>query len=175
MMQNFKIASGGFGGLATALGLNLQALILNTLAFFVVVWIMGKFVFPYLIKALDAKRDELESATRLEREAKASLEQAEAKAGDVVAAARATAEAILSAARADATAQLETARAKAVAQTERSVSEAREQLARDVTAARRDLRAETARLVAAAAGAVLGEKLDSEHDRALIGRSLEQK
>ena len=175
-MQIFKLAeSSGFAGLATALGLNLQALILNTLAFFVIVWILGKFVFPSLIKALDAKRDELEAATRLERDAKVSLEQAEAKAEGIVQAARVSAEEILGAAKADATASLEAAHAKAAAQAERTVSEAREQLARDVTAARRELKTETARLVAEATGAVLNEKLDSEHDRALIGRSLESK
>lgn len=179
-MHIFKLAAetesaGGFAGLATALGLNLQALILNTLAFFVIVFILGKWVFPSLIKALDAKRDELEAATRLEREAKASLEQAEAKADAVVSEARASAEEIISAAKADATAQIEAAREKAKAQAERSVAEAREQLERDVNAARRELKTETARLVAEATGAVLNEKLDSEHDRALISRSLETK
>lgn len=179
-MHIFKLAAetatpGGFAGLATALGLNLQALILNTLAFFVIVFILGKYVFPSLIKALDAKKDELEAATRLEREAKESLDKAEAKADEVVQAARASAEEILSAAKADATAQIEDARVKAAAQAERSVAEAREQLARDVTAARRELKTETARLVAEATGAVLNEKLDSEHDRALISRSLETK
>jgi F-type H+-transporting ATPase subunit b len=179
-MHIFKLAAetesaGGFAGLATALGLNLQALILNTLAFFVIVWILGKFVFPSLIKALDAKRDELDAAARMEREAKASLDTAEAKADDVVQAARQSAEEILATAKADATAQIEAARAKAAAQSERAVTEAREQLARDVTAARRELKTETARLVAEATAAVLNEKLDGERDRALIGRSLETK
>ncbi|GAC1371471.1 MAG: hypothetical protein NVSMB39_5260 [Candidatus Saccharimonadales bacterium] len=175
-MQMFKLAeSSGFAGLATALGLNLQSLILNTLAFFVIVWIMGKFVFPPLIKALDAKREELDAAARLEREARASLDAAEAKADSVVAQARKTAEEILATAKADATAQIEAARVKAAAQSERAVTEAREQLARDVNAARRELKSETARLVAEATGAVLNEKLDSERDTALIGRSLETK
>ena len=186
-MQLFKLAAeeahsaaapaggGGFGDLFTALGLNVQSLVLNTLAFLVVAWILGKFVFPHLIKALDAKRDELDAAARLEREAKASLEQAEGKAEGLISEARRNAEEILATAKADAAAQIEEARAKAAAQSERAVHEAREQLARDVTAARRELKVETARLVAEATGAVLNEKLDSERDRALIGRSLETK
>jgi F-type H+-transporting ATPase subunit b len=178
-MDIFKLAEtsggGGIGDLFTALGLNFQALIGNTLAFLVIAWLLGKYVFPHLIKALDAKKDELEAATRLEREAKAALDNAEAKAGDVIAEARKSADEILAAAKADAVAQMEASQAKASAQADRTVAEAREQLARDVTAARQTLKADTAKLVAAATETVLGEKLDAGRDAALIERSLETK
>lgn len=167
--------SGGIGALFTALGLNVPALLLNGLAFLLVVAILAKYVYPHLIKALDNKKDELEAAARHEREAKKALDKAEAQAGQVVSEARAAADEILATAKADAAAQLEAARTKGQEQAERLVSEAREQLSRDVTAARRDLKAETAKLVAAATGAVLGEKLDSQHDTDLINRSLEAK
>ncbi len=64
---------------------------------------------------------------------------------------------------------------KASEQAERLVAEAREQLTRDITGARKELKAETAKLVAAATGAVLNEKLDSNNDSKLIDRSLETK
>jgi F-type H+-transporting ATPase subunit b len=166
--------STGIGGLFTALGLNVQALVGNTLAFLIIAWVLGKFVFPSLIKALDAKKDELEAAVRMEGEAKQALNKAEDTAGDVVADARKAADEILAAAKADATAQIELAREKATAQGKRLVAEAHEQLERDVLAARRDLKTETAKLVAEATGAILGEKLDSEQDNKLIGRSLEK-
>ncbi|HVQ44460.1 MAG TPA: F0F1 ATP synthase subunit B [Candidatus Saccharimonadia bacterium] len=171
----FLAESGGIGSLFTALGLNVQSLVLNTLAFLVIVWVLGKFVYPSLIKALDAKKDELEAAVRLEREAKEALEQASKQAQGVVAEARASAAEILDSAKADATAQIETARTRATEQGERLLAEAKEQVERDVLAARRELKAETAKLVAGATAAVLGEKLDSEHDRTLIARSLEGK
>ena len=174
MTMYLAAESGGIGGLFTALGLNVQSLVLNTLAFLVVVVVLGKYVYPSLIKALDAKKDELEAATRLEREAKAALDKAEAKAGDVILEARASAEEIISTAKAAAAIQLEDARAKATAQTERSVVEAREQLQRDVMAARQALKHDTAELIAAATETILGEKLDSAADQALIGRSLER-
>ena len=174
-MAIFLAESNGIGGLFTALGLNVQSLVLNTLAFLVIAAVLGKYVYPHLIQALDAKKDELEAAVRLEREAKMALEKAEAKADGVVGEARAAADDILAAAKAEATAQVEAARVKAAAQTERSVAEAREQLARDVTAARQALKHDTAKLVASATETILGEKLDSERDRALIGRSLESK
>jgi F-type H+-transporting ATPase subunit b len=167
--------SSGIGGLFTALGLNLQSLVLNTLAFLVIVAVLGKYVYPSLIKALDAKQDELEAAARFEREAKTALETAGTKADGVVAEARAAASDILAAAKADAVAQIEAARAKMAEQSERTLAEAREHLARDVNAARQTLKHDTAKLVASAAETVLGEKLDSSSDAALIGRSLEGK
>ncbi len=175
-MHIFKLAeSGGIGSLFTALGLNVQSLVLNTLAFLVIVWVLGKFVYPSLIKALDAKKDELEAAGRMEGEAKVALEKAESTAGDVVGDARRAADEILASAKADAAAQIEAARTKAAEQGERLIAEAREQLSRDVLAARKDLKTETAKLVASATEAVLGEKLDSSHDGKLIERSLESK
>jgi F-type H+-transporting ATPase subunit b len=183
MVVNFLLAeaegeaggSGGFGALFTALGLNVPALILNSLAFLVVVWVLGKFVYPTLIKAIDAKKDEYEAAARMEAEAKKALDGAEAKAEAAIKEARQAADEILATAKADATAQIEAARAKAGEQAERIVAEAREDLARDITAARRELKAETAKLVAAATEAVLDEKLDGKGDSELINRSLEAK
>ncbi len=164
---------GGFAGLFSALGLNWQTFILDTLAFLVTVWVLKKYVYPPLVKALDAKKDELEAAVRLEDEAKQSLVKAESQAGDIVAEARASADEILAAAKEQAGVQLETARAKAAAQAERTVTEAREQLARDVHAARQALKTDTAKLVADATETILDEKLDGAHDAELIGRALE--
>jgi F-type H+-transporting ATPase subunit b len=165
----------GIGALFTALGLNVPALLFNAAAFLLVVAILGKYVYPPLVKALDAKKAELEAATRNEVEAKQALDKAEAQAGQVVAEARRAADEILATAKADSATQIEAARTKAAEQGERLIAEAREQLTRDVAAARRELKSETAKLVATATEAVLGDKLDGTHDEALIRRSLEPK
>lgn len=165
-------SSGGIGSLFTALGLNVQALVLNALAFLVIVWLLGKYVYPHLIKALDAKKDELEAATRLENEAKLSLEKAEKSAAEVLSEARKSADEIIDSAHASAAEQLEDARKKAAAQAERLVSEAREQLARDVQQARQALKDDTTKLVAMATETILDEKLDDTKDAALIRRGL---
>lgn len=167
-------SASGVGALFEALGLNIQSLIVNSVAFLLVVWVMAKWVFPPLTKALDAKRDELDAALRLEREASTKLDEAKAQAGKLIEQARLEANEVLAAAKSDATTQLEAAHKKAAAAAERSVQEAREQLARDVLTARRDLKAETAKLVASATEAVLNEKLDDDRDGKLIAKSLER-
>jgi F-type H+-transporting ATPase subunit b len=157
----------------TALGLNLQTFTLDLIAFLVTAGVVGKWVFPPLTRALDAKKDELEATAKHELDAKKALEQAEKSAAQTLVKARESADEIIAGAHADAAAQIEAARVKAEAQTERMISEAREQLARDVQQARGELKSETAKLVAGAAENLLGEKLDPQHDAALIGRSLE--
>ncbi len=164
----------GMGALFEALGLNVQSLVVNSVAFLIVVWVLSQWVFPPLTKALDAKRDELDAALRLEREASRQLEGAKNEAAQLLAEARKEANEVLAAAKADAAAQLEATRIKAAEQAERTVAEAREQLTRDVLAARQELKAETAQLVARATEAVLTEKLDQHRDGELIARSLEQ-
>jgi F-type H+-transporting ATPase subunit b len=174
-MFHFLMAdSGGIGGLFQALGLNWQAFLLDLAAFLVTAYIVGKYVFPPLTKALDAKKAELEAAVRLEQEAGAKLDQASKEAAAVIKEARAAADEIASTAKTDSAKQLEVARQRAQEQGERLVAEAREQLARDVLTARKELKGETAALVAEATGAVLGEKLDGQKDGALISRSLEK-
>jgi len=165
----------GTGGLLTALGLNLQTFVLDMIAFLVTAWVVGKWVFPPLTRALDAKKDELEATAKHEQAAKLALEEAEKSAARTLTKARESADEIIAGAHADAAAQIEAARKKAEAQTERMVREAREQLARDVQQARSELKTETAKLVAGATENLLGEKLDPKHDAALIGRSLEVK
>jgi F-type H+-transporting ATPase subunit b len=172
--MHLLIADGGFGGLFAALGLNWQAFLLNAAAFLVTAWVVGKYVWPPLTKALDNKKGELEAATKLAGEAQNKLQAAQVTAQEVVAKARETANEILAAARDEATEQMEAAREKAAAQAERLVAEAREQLSRDVDVARRELKTDTSRLVAQATETILREKLDAKHDAALIGRTLEE-
>jgi F-type H+-transporting ATPase subunit b len=175
MMIHLMMAdSGGLGGLFTALGLNWQAFFLDMAAFLVTAYVVGRWVFPPLSKALEAKKEELEAATRLEGEAAQKLDEAKTQAGSVVGEARRAADEVLATAKTDAAEQLEAARKKATEQGDRLVAEAREQLSRDVLAARKELKGETAKLVASATEAVLGEKLDGGSDGKLIERSLEE-
>ena len=171
---NATEGASGIGALFEALGLNVQSLVVNSVAFLIVVWVLAKWVFPPLTKALDAKRDELEAALRLEREAGHKLDGAKADAAKLMAEARKEANDVLAAAKADAAAQLEAAHKRAAEQAERTVAEAREQLGRDILTARQELKAETAKLVAAATEAVLTEKLDEARDGKLIAESLER-
>jgi F-type H+-transporting ATPase subunit b len=179
MSMNFFLANeaAGGGGLASlfdALGLNLQSLLLNAGAFLIVVAVLAKWVYPALTKALDGKIAELETAARLEKEAKRSLEQAQTEVDKMLADARKSADKVMATTRDEAAAVLEQTRTKAEAQADRIVAEAREQLHKEVRDAQKHLEAETVKLVAQATEAVLAEKLDIKKDAGLIERSLKE-
>lgn len=180
MRQLFLLASEesagtGLASLFGALGVDWRTLLLNALAFLIVVWVMAKYIYPILIKALDAKLAEMEMTTRLKQEAQQHLTKAEEAAGQIVREAREAAQEIVATAKHEGKEVLQAAEARAATQADRIVSEAREQVGREVEAARRALRAETIGLVAQATEAVVGEKLDSERDTALIVRHLKEK
>ncbi|HSX01479.1 MAG TPA: hypothetical protein VLF67_04540 [Candidatus Saccharimonas sp.] len=159
--------------LFTALGLDWRNLAVNAAAFLAIVWIMARFVYPTLVRALDTKQADLEAAERYKREAEKAMRQAQASAAGAITKARATAGELLDAARADAAKLVKDAEAKASSRADRIISDARQQLDRDVANAQQALKVQTAQLLAEAAGVVLDEKLDKQHDEALLIRSLE--
>ncbi len=171
----FLASASSSGGLLVALGINWRSLLLNTLAFFVILAILRKFVYPVLLKALDAKQDELQAAAKFEREAKEHLAAAEQSAEDMIEAARTSADQVLSNAKTEATEMISEATSKADVQAKRIMAEANDQLDINVAAARQTLKVETARLVAQATEVVLASKLDTPQDSELIKRSLETK
>jgi F-type H+-transporting ATPase subunit b len=156
------------------LGLNLTSLILYGLAFLVTVAILNKYVWPPLTNVLDAKRGELEAASRLEIEAKDLLHRAELDAKKILTSARKTADDVIFSAKNEATAMVQAAEAKAQAQADTILADANTQLTHQVREARQTLAHETARLVARATSAILEEKLDKTTDAALIERGLKR-
>jgi len=55
----YATSSNGIAGLFTALGIDWRSLILDAAAFLITMAILAKYVYPILIKALDAKQGEL--------------------------------------------------------------------------------------------------------------------
>jgi F-type H+-transporting ATPase subunit b len=166
--------SAGISGLFTALGIDWRSLILDALAFLITMAILAKFVYPILIKALDAKQDELEAATRLEKQAKSDLETAQKEITKLMEEARKSADEVLANAKTEAANATKVSSQHAAEQAERIVAEAHEQLKRDVRVARETLKTDTVHLVASATETLLGEKLNATTDAKLINKSLEQ-
>ena len=168
------LADASSGGLLGALGIDWKALVLNAVAFLIILGLLGKYVYPTLLKALDKKADELASATKQQQAAADALDKANQEAHEILVKTRLSADEMIASAKTEAEATLAAARDKATAQADRIVAEAREQLTKDVQTARAELRAETAMLVASATETVLGEKLTGAKDEALIERSLRE-
>ncbi len=156
-----------------ALGINAPALLFNASAFLVFAWLLGKFIFPTLTRAIDAKREELIITSQLKLEAELSLEKA-TKAGDkVLSEARTRADAAIAAAHTEAANLIKLAQTKAETDSKHIIDQAQLQLASDLSKARLQLKADLARLVAAETEALLGRHLSAGLDAKLISAQLE--
>lgn len=168
-----EAAEGASPGLFEALGINVQMLIQQSIAFLILVFILAKFVYPHLLKAIDNRREAIEEGLKEAQESQKALEEAEARVSDMLKDARKEADEVIKRSQKEAATLVADAETKAKQRAERLVADARTQLEADVNAARQALKAETIKLVAGATEKIIGEKLDTSKDAALIARSLE--
>jgi F-type H+-transporting ATPase subunit b len=161
-------------GLLQALGIDGKLLIEQAIAFLILVFILGKFVYPALVKAIDARRDQIEAGMKEAKEAQEALEKAEVKVSDLLVEARREADEIIARSHQEATAMVADAEEKAKNRAEQIVADARTQLDAEVRKAREALKSETIKLVALATEHVINEKLDEKKDANLIKGALNQ-
>jgi F-type H+-transporting ATPase subunit b len=162
------------GSVLDALGVNWKLLVFQLIAFTILVWLLSKYVFPVLMKAVDDRQAAIEesntAAIRAEKqaaEAQATIDgmmrQAKHEAGDIVATAKNEAASLLAA-----------SEQKSKAQAEHIVTEARHSIDKEVIAAKRALHNETIELVALATEKVVGKAVTASVDKKLITNSLKE-
>ena len=161
--------------LFTALGINVTLLIEQTLAFLILVFVLGKFVYPALMKAVDGRREQIEAGIKEAKQAEEALAVAEEKVADLLADARKEADDILARTHQEAAAQVADAEDKAKTRAEQIVADARQQLEVDIAKARQALKKDTIELVALATERIIGEKLDTTKDAELVKKALAER
>jgi F-type H+-transporting ATPase subunit b len=161
-------------GLFEALGIDLRLLLLQGIAFLILVWFLGKFVYPPLMKAIDERQAAIEQGTKAAEEAQEKAASTEADVNKMFKEARAQADEIVQTAHKEAVGMIEAAESKAKKRADHIVSEAKAQLEQDVAAARAALKADTAELVALATERIVKEKVDAKRDASLIERALKE-
>jgi len=157
-----------------ALGLNVKLLVEQGVAFLILVWILAKWVYPVLIKAIDTRREQIEAGLEEAKKSQAILEEAETRVEDLLAQARKDADDILARSHQESGAMIADAEAKAKVRAEQIVTDARAQLDADVRKAREALKADTLKLVVSATEQVINEKLDEHKDAGLIKKALQK-
>lgn len=155
-----------------ALGIDLRLLILQMLAFLILVWALGKWVYPVLIKAIDKRQEAMEAGIKASQEAQAQAEEAEKKIAKELHAARLQADEILASTQKEAAAIIAEAEEKAVRRSESIVREAQADLTNQLQAARQALKAETRSLVAQATERIIQEKIDPAKDAVLVDQAV---
>ena len=160
--------------LFTALGIDWRLLILQIVAFLVLVALLGKFVYPWLMKSVDARQDGIEAAAKATAEAQKAAEENK----DVVAAllveARKEANDIVGTAKLESAELVNASEKKAQKVAERIVADAHAQLDKDVANARKVLYNDTLELVGLATEKVIKTKLDKKTDSDLIASVIKE-
>lgn len=161
------------GSVFSALGIDWQMLLFQIIGFVVLVLLMGKFVYPILLKTIDSRQAHIEEGAKAAAEAEKKAAEAEKSIEKMLKTARSEASDIVATAKSEAAQLVEKAEGSAKTRAERIVAEAQEEIAKDVLAARRTLEKDTLNLVKQAAGLAISGVADDKLDTAVIKKAVE--
>lgn len=161
-------------GFFEALGIDWRLLVLQTVAFLVLLWFLGKFVYPPLTRMLEKREEDIEAGARAAHEAEKKADEAKAEVAKLLKEARKEASEIVTTAKEEATAALEATESKAKTRAEKIVADAHEQIEKDVAVAKKALHNETLSLVADATEKILGKTIDSKVDNSVISAAIKE-
>lgn len=162
------------GDMFASIGIDWTVLLLNIVAFLILLWLLKRFVYPPLVKMLDEREKDIESARQAAMESEKHAETAKAEIDKLLKEARGEAADIVATAKAEATSMVEQAGEKSRAQADRLVAEAHDTIGKEVLAARKTLHNETIDLVAQATEKVIGKTLTPKLDDAVIADALKE-
>ena len=158
----------------TALGIHWELLVLQIVAFLILVWLLGKFVYPWLMKSVDERQKNIEEAAKAAKQAQESAADSEAETAVLLAEARKASAEIVATAKLEAAEIASSSEAKAKSTAEKIVADAHAQISKDIDKARRELHDETLELIAFATEKIVRKKMDSKTDEALIAEVLKE-
>jgi F-type H+-transporting ATPase subunit b len=161
-------------GFFEALGIDWKLLVLQTIAFLVLLWFLGKFVYPPLTKMLDKREADIEAGVKAAQAAEKKAEEAQVEVAKLLKQARTEASDIVATAKEEANATVEAAGAKAKSRAEHIVSDAQEQIEKDILAAKKALRSEAMEFVAAATEKVVGKTVNAKVDQSVIADAVKE-
>ncbi len=162
------------GGVFGALGIDWKTLVLQIVAFIILVWLLGKYVYPWLIRSVDARQAAIEAAAQAARTAQANAEETEKKIAGLLHAAQSEARDIIATAKLEASEALADADDKARARGDQIIADAQDQIARDIAIAKQALHDDTLSLVMLATEKVLGKAVTKDIDNKVITESLKE-
>jgi F-type H+-transporting ATPase subunit b len=169
-----QFAESSSGDVFSALGIDGQMLLIQGAAFLVLIFVLAKWVFPVLMKAVDDRQEAIEAAGKAAEAAEAKAEQAQEDVANALKEARTEAKDIVATAKDEATAMIADSEAKAKSRADKIVKDAHDQLEKDVIAARKTLHNDTLELVALATEKVVGKTVNKDIDKKIIASAVKE-
>jgi len=160
------------GSLFSALGIDLQLLIFQIVAFLILVFLLGKFVYPWLMKQVDERQTAIEAAAKAAIEAQAMASESQEQISELLTEARTQAAEIVDTAKLEASQMVSASEERARSTAEKITADAQANIDKSIETAKRELHNETLELIALATEKVIHTKLDKKADAALIASAL---
>jgi F-type H+-transporting ATPase subunit b len=145
-------------------------LIIQGVAFFAVVLVVMRYLWPPLMAAIEERRTKIAEGLAAGTRAQKDLEEARLKSQEIIREAREKAVQIVDQAGKRAAEIIEDAKATATAEGQRIVSQAHEEIALDTTRAREGLRKQVANLAMQGASHLLEREIDPNTHAALLDK-----
>ena len=160
------------GGIFGVLGINVTMLMIQIGAFLVTLFLLNKYVFPFLIKSIDERQAKIESIADAAQEAKDSTLETEGRINRLLSKAKAEASDIVTSAKTESAEMITNAEQKSRKRAEQIVADAQSQIDKDIVAAKKALREETVELVALATEKIIGKIVSEKIDNSLIADAI---
>jgi F-type H+-transporting ATPase subunit b len=158
----------------SALGLDIFAILAQTLTFLVLFFIVKKFALEKIVKNLDERNKTINRGLHLTAELDKQQAELEQKVEAVLKSARKDADGIIAEAKTESGKIIQAAEESANRRAEEIIRTAEGKIERDIAEARAGLKDEMAGLIASATEAILQEKLDASSDRKLVEKYLNE-
>ncbi len=158
----------------SALGVDGQAFLIQLITFVLAFFVLRRFAFGPILKALQARRETIESGVRLGEEMQKEKAALQAQIEETLHKTRQEADKIISDAQDAARSAVREAEEKARLKAAGILKDAESRIEQDTARARKKLETEMANLVASATEAIIREKVDAKKDARLIERFLKE-
>ena len=143
-------------------------LVIQGIAFFLVAWLVMKFGWPHIIKAIEDRQAKIAEGLAAADRARQELADADARVADEIRKARGEAAAIVDKAQQQANQIIEKARNDAIVEATKQKAIAAADIEAQAHKAREELRAQVASLAVAGAQKILKREIDANAHKALI-------
>lgn len=171
-LHQFAETAEADAGLFGALGIDWRLLVLQIIAFLILVFLLGKFVYPWLMKQVDERQANIEAAAKAATEAKKAAQDSQEEVAKLLSDARKEAADIVNTAKLESAEIMSASETKAKQSAERIVADAQAQIEKDITKARKDLYNDTLELVGLATEKVVGAELSKRIDSDRIAKAV---
>jgi len=162
------------GDIMSALGIDWRLLLLQIVAFLILVWLLGKYVYPWLMKSVDERQKNIEEAAKAAKKAHESAIETQTETAALLAQARKEAADIVQTAKLQSAELASTSEGRARSAAEKIVADGKAQIEKDIDKARRELHDETLQLIGLATEKVIGKTFNASADETLIADALDE-